>query len=124
MVNKVELLNSITEYVNSLTEDISKNEFKTAIGNIYDSSKKSNKKNNETKRPPSKYNLFVKTQMGILKEQNSTLTGKEKMEYIANKWKTEDKSEVKEEKEEVKEEIKEEVKEEVKEVKKTKAKNK
>ena len=39
------------------------------------------------KRPPTAYNLFMKEEMEKLKIEGSTLTGKEKMQKIAELWK-------------------------------------
>jgi hypothetical protein len=53
------------------------------IYNIYDDvyGKTENKK-------PSAYNVFFKEQTLKLKEENSTLSGKEKKDFINNLWKT------------------------------------
>jgi alpha-galactosidase/6-phospho-beta-glucosidase family protein len=117
--NNTELISRISEYITSQTNEITKNELKKAVGDIFDELKKSKKKsgnkskknNDETKkRPPSVYNMFIKTQMEILKNQtNNVMNGKQKMEYIANLWKQEKGKEEEIKEEEIKEEeIKEE----------------
>jgi len=77
--------------------EISLKEMKEMLTDIYKtagpSKKKSSKKEkaevaaDKPKREPTAYNLFMKEQMEILKEEGSTLTGKEKMQKIAELWK-------------------------------------
>ncbi len=38
-------------------------------------------------KPISQYNIFIREQMKILKDNNSELKNKEKMSYISNLWK-------------------------------------
>jgi len=85
-----ELINRITEFLNSASEDISKNDLTAAISKLYDEMKKPNKKDDKKKREPTAYNLFMKEQMAKLKEEETKenkMTGKEKMSHIASLWK-------------------------------------
>ena len=78
-------------------EEISLTEMKKMLTEVHKasaSSKKASKKVKKEagevekpKRPPTAYNLFMKEQMEKLKEEGSTLTGKEKMQKIAELWK-------------------------------------
>lgn len=76
--------------------EISLAEMKVMLTDIYKaagpSKKKSSKKEksevaDKPKREPTAYNLFMKEQMENLKAEGSTLTGKEKMQKIAELWK-------------------------------------
>ena len=79
-------------------EEVSLSEMKKMLTEVHKasaSSKKPSKKvkkeeageAEKPKRPPTAYNIFMKEQMEILKEEGSTLTGKEKMQKIAELWK-------------------------------------
>jgi len=122
-----DLVEAINKFISSYHKKIDKKEFLEAIKTVY-STKKQSKKNTDSdkpKRAPTEYNLFMCSEMEKLKNDNSKLTGKEKMELIAKKWK-----EIKENKtnstkeEEKKEEEIQEVKEEVKKEEKTSKKAK
>ena len=77
--------------------EISLAEMKVMLTDIYKASSsgkktKSVKKDksdatDKPKRQPTAYNLFMKEQMEKLKEDGSSLTGKEKMQKIAELWK-------------------------------------
>ena len=63
---------------------------KAASGLKKKSSKKGKKesgKDEKPKRAPTAYNLFMKEQMEKLKQDGSSLSGKEKMQAIAELWK-------------------------------------
>jgi len=73
-------------------EEVSLSEMKKMLTEVHKASgsKKASKKTGEAekpKRPPTAYNLFMREQMEILKEEGSSLTGKEKMQKIAELWK-------------------------------------
>ena len=68
---------------------------------------------NVVKRAPTEYNIFVKNNIGKVKEENPELSRPELMKIVAIMWKNQ--KEGVQEKEEVEEEVKEEVEEEVKE---------
>ena len=80
-----ELIASITAFIESQTEEISKKDLTSAIGKIYDSLKKKNVEGEVKKRAPSPYNLFVKDEMAKLKE-NKEMTSSEKFKHIAELW--------------------------------------
>lgn len=109
--NNTELIEAVNKFISSYPNKIDKKDFLEAIKIIYSNKKQSKKDKNDSdkpKRAPTEYNLFMCSEMEKLKKEDSKLSGKEKMEVIAKKWK-----EFKGKKdEEVKEdEIKEEVKE-------------
>ena len=105
MLDIAELIKRITDFINSKDEELSKKELKKAIGEIYDAMTKTEKKvrkskksssesddsSEKKKRAPTAYNLFMREQMAILKEQETAdtdkMTAKAKMEFIANLWK-------------------------------------
>jgi len=78
-------------------EEVSLAEMKKMLTEVHkasSSSKKVSKKGKKEagevekpKRPPTAYNLFMKEEMEKLKIEGSTLTGKEKMQKIAELWK-------------------------------------
>ena len=105
MVNITELIQRITDFINSRDEELSKKELKKAISDIYDALTKTDKKvrksrknkdssdsdssTEKKKRTPTAYNLFMKEQMAILKDSetdDSKMTAKAKMEFIAALW--------------------------------------
>ena len=76
---------SLTEMKKMLSEV-----HKAASGLKKKSSKKGKKesgKDEKPKRAPTAYNLFMKEQMEKLKQDGSSLSGKEKMQAIAELWK-------------------------------------
>ena len=106
MIDNTELIRRIIEFINAQPDDISKKELKKAIGDIYDELTKTVKKTKKSaktstsdsdsdekpekkKRALTKYNIFVKEQMAILK-QNETpdtkMNAKEKMLHITKLW--------------------------------------
>ena len=106
MIDKAELCRRITEYINSQPDDISKKELKKAISDIYDELTKTVKKTKKSakaassdsdsdekpekkKRALTKYNIFMKEQMAILK-QNETpetkMNPRENMLHITKLW--------------------------------------
>lgn len=79
-------------------EEVSLTEMKKSLSEVYKAvssgKKKSTKKtkgddeaSDKPKRAATAYNLFMKEQMEKLKEEGSSLTGKEKMQKIAELWK-------------------------------------
>ena len=131
--NNTELVEALNKFISSYPNKIDKKNFLEAIKIVYSNKKQSKKSDSDKpKRAPTEYNLFMCSEMEKLKQENSKLTGKEKMEIIAKKWKEfkgkkeeDKKEEIQEEKEEIKEEeIKEEEvkKEEVKKEKGSKKK--
>ena len=109
-----ELVDDLNKFISTYHKKIDKKDFLEAIKTIYSNKKQSKKDNSDSdkpKRAPTEYNLFMSNEMEKLKKAESKLSGKEKMEVIAKKWKEqkENKSDVKEEIEEI-EEVKEEVK--------------
>ena len=136
-----ELVDAVNKFISSYHKKIDKKDFLDAIKTIYSNKKQSKKDKTDSdkpKRAPTEYNLFMCNEIEKLKKEDSKLSGKEKMEVIAKKWKEqkENKSTVKEEEikeEEVKkdDEIKEEevkkddeIKEDKNEVKKEKSSSK
>ena len=104
-----ELINRITEFLNSASEDISKKDLTAAISKLYNDMKKPEKKEDKIKRPPTAYNIFMKEQMAKLKEEETKenkMTGKEKMSHIASLWKAKKESDSDGDKEEEKEDKK------------------
>jgi hypothetical protein len=107
-----ELIQRITDFLSSSSEDISKKELTAEISKIYDELKKPEKKEKKEKkqkkekkdddeeekeekeekkkREPTAYNIFMKEQMAKLKEEetdDNKMSGKEKMSHIAVLWK-------------------------------------
>ncbi len=79
-------------------EEVSLAEMKKMLTEVHKASASSSKKASKKvkkeagevekpKRPPTAYNLFMKEEMEKLKIEGSTLTGKEKMQKIAELWK-------------------------------------
>jgi hypothetical protein len=101
-----ELIQRITDFLSSSSEDISKKELTVAISKLYDEMKKPEKKEDKIKRPPTAYNIFMQEQMAKLKEEESKMTGKEKMSHIAKLWKAKKESDSEGEKDEDKEDKK------------------
>ena len=104
-----ELIQRITDFLSSSSEDISKKELTAEISKIYDELKKpenkekkekkqkkekkdddEEEKEEKKKREPTAYNIFMKEQMAKLKEEetdDNKMSGKEKMSHIAVLWK-------------------------------------
>lgn len=100
-----------------------KTEFNNILTQAFKNIKNSKTKNtNGVKKPPTKYNLFIKENMGKLKQENPELNRQELMKLASEKWKihknnleNENKEEiseniVKKEEEEIKDDEKEEIK--------------
>ena len=78
-------------------EEVSLMEMKKMLTEVYKASSapSNNKKGklprgakkDKPKRPPTAYNIFMGEQMEKLKEEGSTLSGKEKMQLVAKLWK-------------------------------------
>ena len=71
-----ELFQSIKNCIENKTED--KNELKKSINKIID-------KYYKVKREPTEYNIFIKEQMLLLKDNNDK-SPKDKMKYVVNLW--------------------------------------
>jgi hypothetical protein len=103
-----ELIQRITDFLSSSSEDISKKELTAAISKLYDEMKKPEKKEKKEnkeideneekkKRAPTAYNIFMKEQMAKLKEEETSetkMSGKEKMSHIAALWKKKKEEEI------------------------------
>jgi hypothetical protein len=126
-MNNIELAKRISAYLNTQSDIIPKVDFIKEMKKIYTELEKgkSTKSNDETdkkKREPSKYNIFMRSEMAVLKAkiqsgEEKEMSNREMMTYISKIWqeKKEEVVKVEEKKEEV---VKvEEKKEEVKDVK-------
>jgi len=71
-----ELFQSIKNCIENKTDD--KNELKKSINKLID-------KYYKVKREPTEYNIFVKEQMLLLKDNNE-ISSKDKMKYVVNLW--------------------------------------
>ena len=88
--NNSELIEAVNKFISSYPNKIDKKDFLEAIKIIYSNKKQSKKDKNDSdkpKRAPTEYNLFMCSEMEKLKKEDSKLSGKEKMEVIAKKWK-------------------------------------
>ena len=77
-----ELFENIKKCIENKTDD--KNELKKSINKLID-------KYNKVKREPTEYNIFVKEQMLLLKDNNE-ISSKDKMQYVVNLWNNKKKS--------------------------------
>ncbi len=81
--------NFINEFKNMI--NIEKNYTRQELNNImkiaYDNVKE-HKKKNSNKKPPTKYNLFVKEYLSIFKDENPNLSRQNLMSLVGEKWKT------------------------------------
>ena len=71
-----ELFENIKKCIENKTDD--KNELKKSINKLID-------KYYKVKREPTEYNIFVKEQMLLLKDNNE-ISSKDKMQYVVNLW--------------------------------------
>ena len=89
MSSAINTQNFINEFKNMI--NIEKNYTRQELNNImkiaYDNVKE-NKKKNTNKKPPTKYNLFVKEYLSILKDENPNLSRQDLMSLVGEKWKT------------------------------------
>ena len=114
-MNNIELAKRISAYLNTQSDIIPKADFIKEMKKIYTELEKgkSTKSNDETdkkKREPSKYNIFMRSEMAVLKAkiqsgEEKEMSNREMMTYISKIWQ--------EKKEEVKDVKVEEKKEEV-----------
>lgn len=113
-----DFVESLKTFISSYPNKFEKKDLLEAIKIIYSNDNNDNKKeskktkgreanvaprgNKTVKREPTEYNKFMRDEMKKLKDENSELSGKQKMELIAQKWKEQKstKEESKEEKEE------------------------
>jgi len=117
-MNNTELATRITTFLNAQTDILAKKEFMKAMGKIYTDLEKGKTAKKEgvekKKREPNEYNLFVRSEMAVLKQRvhdgETLLTNREMMTRIGKLW---------QEKKVSNGEVKEEKKEEKKEAKKT-----
>ena len=88
MSSVVNTQNFINEFKNMI--NIEKNYTRLELNNImkiaYDNIKVQKKKTN--KKEPTKYNLFVKEYLSILKDENPDLSRQDLMSLVGEKWKT------------------------------------
>lgn len=116
--NDTELVEAVNKFISSYHKKIDKKDFLEAIKVIYSNKKQSKKDKTDSdkpKRAPTEYNLFMCNEMEKLKKEDSKLSGKEKMELIAKKWKEQKESKTAINDDEIKEEVNEkEIKEEAK----------
>lgn len=85
-----DLVEALNKFISSYHKKIDKKDFLDAIKIIYSNKKQSKKNkddNDKPKRAPTEYNKFMGSEMEKLKKEDSKLSGKEKMELIAKKWK-------------------------------------
>lgn len=82
-MSKELLISNITTMINDSKDNIRKKQLLKNIDSIYDSVY------NIKKKPLNQYNEFMKTQMKKLKDDNSSLSNKDKMSHIAGLWKLE-----------------------------------
>ena len=89
MSSAVNTQNFINEFKNMI--NIEKNYTRLELNNIlkiaYDNVIE-HKKNFTNKKPPTKYNLFVKEYLSILKDENPNLSRQDLMSLVGKKWKT------------------------------------
>ena len=89
MSSAVNTQNFINEFKNMI--NIEKNYTRLELNNIlkiaYDNVIE-HKKNFTNKKPPTKYNLFVKEYLSILKDENPNLSRQDLMSLVGEKWKT------------------------------------
>jgi len=110
-MNNIELATRISAYLNTQSDIMSKSNFIKEMGKIYtDLEKGKSKKNNDEtekkKREPSKYNIFMRSEMAVLKAkiqsgEEKEMSNREMMTYISKIW-----QEKKEKLNEVKDDIK------------------
>ena len=113
-MNNIELAKRISAYLNTQSDIIPKVDFIKEMKKIYTELEKgkSTKSNDETdkkKREPSKYNIFMRSEMAVLKAkiqsgEEKEMSNREMMTYISKIWqeKKEEVVKVEEKKEEVK----------------------
>jgi len=116
-MDNTELATRISTYLNAQSDLVSKKEFIKAVGKIYTdlekgkSAKKANDDVEKKKREPTKYNLFMRSEMAVLKAkiQNGeidAMTNREMMAHVAKLWQEKKSSD--DEKQDVEVEVKEE----------------
>ncbi len=81
------LVEELTEFIKGLSTKPSYKELNNALKNIY---------KNKSKRNPTEYNIFFKTQSALMKENGDTMNTKERMAHIAKLWKEKNKETVEE----------------------------
>ena len=99
-----------------------KAEFNNILTQVFKNIKNNKTKNtNGVKKPPTKYNIFIKDNMGLLKKENPELNRQELMKLASTKWnihkinnKEEEKGDILEEKGDILEEKKDDILEEKK----------
>ena len=91
-----ELATRISTYLNAQSDIVSKKEFMKAVGKIYADlekgkpAKKGKDGVEKKKREPTKYNLFMRAEMAVLKARvqnaETELNNREMMSRVAKKW--------------------------------------
>ena len=126
-MDNTELATRLSTYLTSQTDLVSKKEFLKAAGKIYTdlekgkTAKKANDDVEKKKREPTKYNLFMRSEMAVLKAQIQNgevdaMTNREMMAHVAKQWQEkklsdDEKADVKaDDKKEVKSAVKKQVK--------------
>ena len=138
-MDNTELATRLSTYLTSQTDLVSKKEFIKAAGKLYTdlekgkTAKKANDDVEKKKREPTKYNLFMRSEMAVLKAQIQNgevdaMTNREMMAHVAKQWQEkklsdDEKADVKaDDKKETKSAVKKQVKKEEKPVAKKTAK--
>ena len=96
-MDNTELATRLSTYLTSQTDLVSKKEFLKAAGKIYTdlekgkTAKKANDDVEKKKREPTKYNLFMRSEMAVLKAQIQNgevdaMTNREMMAHVAKQW--------------------------------------
>lgn len=98
MTTTIQIITNFVALYEGKDDEVSLAEMKKSLTEVYKASssgkKKTTKKtkgddgaSDKPKRAATAYNLFMKEQIEKLKEEGSSLTGKEKMQKIAELWK-------------------------------------
>ena len=93
-MNNAELATRISTFLNAQTSILTKKEFSKAMGKIYTDLEKGKTAKKEgvekKKREPNEYNLFVRSEMAVLKQRvqdgETSLTNREMMTRIGKLW--------------------------------------
>jgi hypothetical protein len=93
-MNNAELATRISTFLNTQTSILTKKEFSKAMGKIYTDLEKGKTAKKEgvekKKREPNEYNLFVRSEMAVLKQRvqdgETSLTNREMMTRIGKLW--------------------------------------
>lgn len=83
MTSKV--MQTFVSSVDNNRNDYTLDELKKLLSEAYKSSKKKN--SNGEKKPPSKYNIFIKEEIAKIREENPEVDNKQLMSIAAARWK-------------------------------------